>query len=201
MKEAFEAIYEKQAWGKDKGSGTGSSPQYCVDYLAYLRTIVGNYKYVIDLGCGDWQLYTGFRWPSTVHYVGIDIVAKRVDVNKILYGGDTVRFSACDFSQPYYMRLLCANYPRALILVKDVLQHWSDDEIAGWLEATAPLNWRTILAVNNWKHFRSPAKNGTPRDINNAYRWAPIDMRQHGFTEVMYYPAKGKFKQVTRIDK
>lgn len=198
MKDDFTAIYAKHAWGKDKGSGTGSSPRYCAAYLAWLRTVVdGNPGMrVLDLGCGDWQLYQGFDW-SSVDYRGVDIVGGVVQANTLVYGD---RFERADFNNPDTLWGLLRRHRPQLVLVKDVLQHWSDDELHVWLRAMCASNhWNTLVTVNNWRHFRTPAKDALPRDINNPYRWAPVDMvKRYGFNEVMYYPS-GKFKQVARI--
>lgn len=200
MKQIFEDIYTRQAWGKGKGSGTGSSPVYCALYLDYLRDLMraNHYERVLDLGCGDWQLYRGFSWGN-IRYTGVDVVERLVDLNEIVHGYGHRQFVCADFSDPRVLEWLVHEHSPQLIIVKDVLQHWPDEAVKAWLAAMLAYPWRTCIAVNNWQHHRSPHKNKLPRNVKNSYRWAPIDMRQWGFKDVLYYP-RGKFKQVARLD-
>jgi 2-polyprenyl-3-methyl-5-hydroxy-6-metoxy-1,4-benzoquinol methylase len=192
LKEDFTKIYQKEKWGKGKGSGTGSTPLYCQKYLKYLQSLLQPGMHVLDLGCGDWQLYRGFDWPA-LNYLGVDVVEMVVDENTRAH--PDFRFMCADFSQPPVMELLLSSTHRDIVLIKDVLQHWSDEEIIGWLSVVKQSSFGTLVTVNNWRHFRSPWKDNLPRDIDNPYRWAPIDMTKFGFEVVDYYPA-GKFKQI-----
>jgi len=194
MLEDFERIYATDKWGK--GSGTGSSPRYCQRYLAYLADLLPHVRTVLDLGCGDWQLYSGFSWQG-VEYTGVDIMKRLVVNNAVNHMTHT--FIQADFSRPAVLRGLFDNAGFDLVLLKDVAQHWNDVEIHVWLQAMLELPFKTLLVTNNWRHFRSPQRNSEPRSIDNPYRWAPIDFRRYGFKDVLYYP-RGKFKQVARLD-
>src|SRR4051812_40562633 len=134
MREAFERIYAKEAWGKGKGSGTGSSPVYCAAYLRYLGELLLTKRSVLDIGCGDWQLYKGFTWPARVHYVGVDIVETNVQRNTLVHSARNIEFVHTDVTVSKHTHALFEQYgPFDLVLVKDVLQHWSDNEITSWL--------------------------------------------------------------------
>jgi hypothetical protein len=179
----FERIYASNIWGK--GSGTGSSPAYCAEYLKYLRRILPKYGQVLDLGSGDGQLFAGFEFP--IPHIRVDVVPTLpIDIH-------------ADFANPDVLKTLPFT-PDTLVLVKDVIQHWPDSDIGPWLAAIKELPWRTLLVTNNWRYFRSPQKNGQPRDVTNRHRWSPVDMREYGFEVVMHYP-KGKFKQVAQLTK
>lgn len=194
IKEDFTKIYDKQKWGKGKGSGTGSSPVYAAKYLSYLSGLLTPSIHVLDLGCGDWQLYEKFDWKGA-HYVGVDIVEGVVKDNQEKHPDHL--FLCENFSDPDTIEHLLTHGDVFfnLILIKDVLQHWSDEEIDRWWERLKELSFGAIIAVNNWQYFRSPEKNGTVRDIKNQYRWAPVDMTKYGFKVVDYYP-RGRFKQI-----
>lgn len=199
MKEAFEKIYEKERWGKDKGSGTGSSPKYCEKYLAYLHGLLRTHSSVLDLGCGDWQLYQGFDWGAT-RYRGVDIVSSVVARNRLQYATPNINFHCANFNDPEVLAKAFTHNTTGydLVLCKDVLQHWSDVEITVWLRAIKKQQFKTLLVTNNWRHFRTPSKDAQPRNVDNQYRWSPINMARYaGFVDVLYYPA-GKYKQVAR---
>lgn len=195
MKEEFTKIYKRERWGKGQGSGTGSDPLYCRIYLDYLKSIIKPGMVVMDLGCGDWQLYRYFDW-SQVTYVGVDVVDHLIQANQEQHPEHCFLCENFNNLEVIEHLLLQGGVPVDLILIKDVIQHWSDDEIIPWIEMIKTLPFGMMVAVNNWKHFRSPYKNELPRDIDNSYRWAPIDMRQFGFTDVAYYP-QGKYKQIS----
>jgi 2-polyprenyl-3-methyl-5-hydroxy-6-metoxy-1,4-benzoquinol methylase len=196
MQDTFSNIYAKQVWGKGLGSGTGSSPQYCAKWLELLGAHLRQDIIVLDLGCGDWQLYKDFDWKGA-SYLGADVVSSVIEENRKNHPEH--EFAHVDFSDVGQLGILMAIRPE-LILIKDVLQHWSDEELVPWLDTfKAMLNYPcTVLTANNWKYHRTPEKNGGPRDVNNRYRWAPLDLTLHGFKEVAYYP-NGKFKQVCML--
>lgn len=194
MEADFTKIYDRNYWGG--GSGTGSRPKYCEMYLAYIKSLLRPGMVVLDLGCGDWQMYEGFDW-SGVEYFGVDIVRSVVQANIEKHRTENIYFMHSDFSQPIEIMSLCNVYTPDLILMKDVIHHWTDEEIQRFVEALKICNFGTMILTTDYKYFRSPWKNGMPRDLNNKYRWAPVDMTQYGFEHVMYFP-RGKYKQVLR---
>ena len=193
IQQRFENIYNSSTWRTQfgrtgSGSGTGSTPEYCARYLDYLHQIRPRYATVLDLGCGDWHLYRDFDWGS--RYTGVDIVPSVIAANRENHPEHTW---VCADILTYPIR-------HELVLLKDVAQHWTDDEIEQWIKRLRRSRFRTALVTNNWRHHRTPALNGTPRDINNKYSWAPVDFTKYGFKTVLYYP-QGKFKQVARLDR
>ena len=83
MKEKFTRIYDKELWGKGKGSGAGSSLFANKKYISFLEDFLksNNIKNVIDYGCGDWQFSQHINWEG-VNYLGLDIVDSVIDSNK-----------------------------------------------------------------------------------------------------------------------
>lgn len=202
MEELFTNIYKKNVWGMGSGTpnGGGSSPRYCEAYLNYLRGIIPD-QVVMDLGCGDWQLYDGFDWLVAKRYVGVDVVGYLINELREDFGGPSIEFVHADFSNPETFVNLTEVYKPDLVLVKDVFHHWATEEITRWLAVLPRAHWGTLLVASDWKHFRSPEKNALPRQsLDNKYHWAPIDLLPFGFEHVMFYP-RGKYKRLVKMEK
>ena len=89
----------------DGGSGPGSDPDKAQPYLKFVSEYIRihNVRSVLDLGCGDGRLAEATDWRGA-SYVGLDIKT----------GHDI---------------LTCKRPEADLVLVKDVLQHWSNAAI------------------------------------------------------------------------
>ena len=202
MLEEFTEIYDKERWGKGKGSGSGSSPNYCRKFVAYLNGIIHDeeIKTVLDLGCGDWQYAQMINWP---YYLGVDVVESVVQELLRKHKGD-YHFDCVDFQNPDNLKEIFGVDHYELVIIKDVFQHWTDNEILPFMETLMAQDWTTLILVNDWHYIRDKSKNdGRPRDLNNPWRWAPIDALEDSvlspwkFTlELNYYA-----KQVVRLDK
>ena len=83
MKNEFTNIYEKELWGKGKGSGDGSRLKFNVPYITFLENFLidNNIKSVIDFGCGDWQFSKYVNWGN-IDYLGLDVVDSVIENNK-----------------------------------------------------------------------------------------------------------------------
>lgn len=188
--QVFDQIYKSERWGKGKGSGTGSSPKYCAGWLEYISRVIPENSIVLDIGCGDHQLYAGFdltRW----HYVGVD--ASETAVALARGRSPTARLHHLAVQDPNLVLSLCA---ADFILLKDVMMHWETQEIHDFLTGLGD-NAPVIITANNHRYVRDPSKNGQPR-VLDRYSWAPIPnalLEEYGFKNVGYYPA-GKFKSI-----
>lgn len=193
----FEEIYTKERWGKGKGSGTGSDPEYCRKYLEFLSNFIyeNDIKSVLDIGCGDWQIYGNFDW-SRIEYTGCDISQVALDL-----AADRTERKLLKVKNIEEISDLVSIVEPDLILIKDVMQHWTDDEIKFFLDRLASTisGWKYVITSNNWKFHRDPSKNGQPR-ILDRYSWAPIPVDFPAFVDFGFKPAfrypKGGFKQV-----
>lgn len=198
----FQEIYERGAWGKNVGSGRGSDPTYCAPYLEYVRKLIdsGKYSSVLDVGCGDWQHSKLIDWRGLT-YLGVDMV------DAIFYKEEVpknVLFSSADVLKKGTLPLLFGMRNWDLVLVKDVMQHWSDDEIQIFLDEFVSLPWKTVVVVNDWRFVRVRSKNLEPRDINNPYSWAALPCTHKVLAPlklrvVSYYGRRRK--QMSRADK
>jgi len=158
----FEDIYERNLWGF--GSGHGSLPAVTKGYRDYLQNFMSlnNITSVVDYGCGDWQFSRYMDWTG-VEYLGIETVKSLVTENTNKFGTKTIKFAESP-SNP-------AKLPKAdLLLVKDVLQHLSKEDINKFLKHALP-KYKFALITNNT----------IPADIVNmdiptgAFR--PLDLR------------------------
>jgi 2-polyprenyl-3-methyl-5-hydroxy-6-metoxy-1,4-benzoquinol methylase len=197
LNKVFEQIYRKEVWGKGKGSGTGSSPEYCRDYLTYLNSAIFNGARVMDIGCGDHQLWAEFdlkKW----RYIGVDASEQALEMAANRYEQPPPLFLA---HTPAEIEGIAFNFEPHFILLKDVMMHWTDEEIDQFLDMlvkVAPT--ATIIASHNYKYFRKPSMNYEPRKLDR-YSWAPIPedhpaMVRHGFRGIRYYP-RGKYKLIS----
>jgi SAM-dependent methyltransferase len=125
--ETFQNIYRAKAWGDNGGpfcSGSGSrgpvSEQYCAFVLKFIRD--HHVQSIVDLGCGDFAVGKHIVEASGVRYTGIDVVPELIEHHKNTVHNPRVSFRCSDITT----ELLPA---ADLCLVRQVLQHLSNDEI------------------------------------------------------------------------
>nr|AEX62595.1 glycosyl transferase sugar-binding domain protein [Moumouvirus Monve] len=122
-KDIFENIYNTSTWGN--GSGPGSNPSYNREYIEVLKKLFDDLdiKSITDIGCGDWQFsrYIDF---GNINYLGIDVVPHLIEINTKLFGKENIKFKHMDIINN-------SNQVENtdLIILKDVVQHWSTKTI------------------------------------------------------------------------
>ena len=128
LKATFQEIYSTKSWG-DNGapfcSGQGSSgpvsTQYCDAVIGFIRD--HQIRSVVDLGCGDFAVGRRIVEATGVDYIGIDVVPELIEHHVQTVNLPRVTFRLADItSDPLPSGDLC--------LVRQVLQHLSNDEIA-----------------------------------------------------------------------
>lgn len=128
LKATFQEIYSTKSWG-DNGtpfcSGQGSrgpvSTQYCDAVVEFIRA--HEVRSVVDLGCGDFVVGRQIVEATGVEYIGIDVVPELIEHHIQRVNLPNVSFRLADItSDPLPTADLC--------LVRQVLQHLSNDEIA-----------------------------------------------------------------------
>lgn len=126
--EVMDSIYKKKVWGGRKYdfySGQGSHLPKIVDpYVRKMVQFLGAFDpklTVCDLGCGDFNV--GKRLvDSAVKYTGVDIVPELITRNKERFKDSKLEFSC--------RNIVTDDLPMSdCILVRQVLQHLSNDEI------------------------------------------------------------------------
>jgi SAM-dependent methyltransferase len=122
--EIFDDVYRNDLW--KGGSGAGSREDLTRDYRALLQQFITRNAIasVVDVGCGDWQFTRHMDW-SGVDYTGVDASAVVLE-NTQEFSQPGVRFLHADATRDPLP-------PADLLLVKDVLQHWSNADIMAFL--------------------------------------------------------------------
>jgi len=173
MEEAFTEIYKKNKWGD--GSGSGSNMTH--DNKKYIETLEGilkeyKIKRVCDVGCGDWKFSQHVDWGET-SYLGIDCVKSVIDENKKKFKKKRIRFQ----HKALDTKFIPEGYD--LIILKDVIQHWEDEDILNFVQAVVDKN-KYVFLTNGYKFMRSPEKNKLKkRNIQNPYRYHPVDVEKY----------------------
>jgi SAM-dependent methyltransferase len=121
----FNKHYRKDAW-IGGGSGSGSTPEFTISYREFLADFLKkrSIRSVVDLGCGDWQFSRLIDW-SGINYTGIDVstIARK---NIKMFAKPGIRFIEMNGASP--------DLPTAdLLIMKDVIQHWSNEDIEKFL--------------------------------------------------------------------
>ena len=192
MQNKFTEIYQKKIWGN--GSGAGSSLKYNKQYVSFLQDFfrTNNITSITDIGCGDWQFSQYINFDG-IFYTGIDVVDSVIKANEN-YRRTNVRFVCRDI---YDINSIREYTDVDLILIKDVLQHWSDQEVDTFLEQITQTKAKNILITRAYKHFRDKEKTVYPRDINNRYSFAPLDLMHERYARYNFKKVfKYKFKEV-----
>lgn len=162
MKQQFSDIYARNTW--KFGSGVGSLVKHNKGYIKFLQQFLKTHNIgsVVDFGCGDWQFSRYIDW-GMLSYQGFDIVDSVIDNNQAHYATNRIQF-----------RVFSGNaddLPNAdLLIIKDVLQHWSTDAIQKFLPA---LNRYKYGLLTNCVDLHGQTIN---RDINDS-EFRPLDLR------------------------
>lgn len=120
-------------------SGPGSTKEYSEPYREFLEDFIAKHdiRSILDLGCGDFEIMRHVDISGAVWYVGIDCIIERVQANRTIAAhlvGCGPRTFACDDA-----RTIDPSYVLGfdLVLMKDVLQHWSSSEVQAWINRYA----------------------------------------------------------------
>jgi 2-polyprenyl-3-methyl-5-hydroxy-6-metoxy-1,4-benzoquinol methylase len=177
MEEAFTEIYEKNIWGGGSGSGSNMTRNN-QKYIDILHGIIkdNELKTICDVGCGDWEFSHNIDFGDA-SYIGIDCVKSVISENQRKYGSSKITFQK-NLVGPDYIP---EGYD--LVILKDVIQHWTDEDIMKYLPMILDRNAYVFL-TNGFKFMRDPKKNSLPkRDISNRYRYHPVDIAKYPLSE------------------
>jgi len=127
VEETFSTIYRTKGWGDDGGrfcSGSGSWGKAADDYCKFAIDFIKKHdvKSVVDLGCGDFAIGKRIVEATGVDYTGIDVVPELIEHHRATSSSPRVTFRCANIvSDPLP--------PAELYLVRQVLQHLSNDEV------------------------------------------------------------------------
>ena len=131
-----------------------------------------NVNTICDIGCGDWRFSQFVNWGDCI-YTGIDCVKSVIDKNKQSFTTDTINFHHKALDEMYVPK----GYD--LIILKDVIQHWEDEDILKFLQLVIDNN-KYVFLTNGYKFMRDSNKNKlTKRNIQNQYRYHPVDISKY----------------------
>lgn len=170
--QVFSQIYDRNSWGR--GSGPGSSPENTKSYRIVLQHHINdksNIQSIVDLGCGDWQIMSLIQIPENKKYLGLDVVPSVIERNKAEYRKENVDFQLIqDLSE----------IPSGdLLIVKDVIQHWPNEQIHEFVKTVLP-KFKYALITNCFQAHWGNLQGLYNQDIQiGDYR--PIDLTDAPF--------------------
>jgi hypothetical protein len=136
-------IYEQNLWGgnsSDFYSGEGShNPAIVQPYIDVVSSFLKSFDEpltVCDLGCGDFNVGKELV-QFAAHYHAVDIVPALIERNKTLFQADNLSFLCLDVAVDELPKGDCA-------LVRQVLQHLSNDEVKQILQKLSNFNYVII---------------------------------------------------------
>ena len=159
MEEIFTNIYENKIWGDSNNnnyrgtSGGGSDIDYNKDtYIPFLKKFIADNKIknVVDLGCGDFRCGPLIYDDLDVSYTGYDAYKNVIEYNSTQHALPKYSFIHLDF---------CSNKENIidgeLCILKDVIQHWSLDNIYSFLDYLVDhKKFKYILICNCCNQFQ-----------------------------------------------
>ena len=198
--EIFENIYDKRIWAPNANtplSGAGSSNNYNKVYMSFLQNFIDdkkhNIKRILDLGCGDWTFTKNIDFTGR-EYLGLDVVSSVINKNIKKYQTNNIRFKQVDITNTSKLKKYL-DYD--LFIFKDILQHWSDQDITKVLDFLVKHKKpKYILIVNGKNNFKHQT-----RDVNNYYHYSNLNfkyppLKKYRIKHLFNY----KFKEVGLIE-
>ena len=138
MEAVFTNVYENKLWGDNAAaeyngsSGEGSNIDYNNNlYIPFLKKFItdNNIKNIVDLGCGDFKCGKLIYDDMDVLYTGYDAYNKIINYHSNNYSPPKYSFKHLDFCN-YKENIITGD----LCILKDVIQHWSLDNIYNFLD-------------------------------------------------------------------
>jgi SAM-dependent methyltransferase len=150
--ETFGKVYQTKAWGENGEpfcSGSGSRGPVAELYCAFVIKFIRDHQVqsVVDLGCGDFAVGKRIVEASGVRYTGIDVVPELIEHHKSTVHDPRVSFQCADITNDPLP-------PADLCLVRQVLEHLSNDEIAKVLANLGNFS-RTLISEGVPVHAKS----------------------------------------------
>jgi hypothetical protein len=176
MEQTFTNVYESKTWGNNYideysgSSGPGSELNYNKNnYVPFLKKFItdNNIKNIVDLGCGDFVCGKIIYDDLDILYTGYDTYKKVIEYNSKQYALPKYSFNHLDF---------CNNKENIvngeLCILKDVIQHWSLDNIYTFLDYLVEhKKFKYILICNccSQKQDNTDIRNGDFRTLSCEY--------------------------------
>src|SRR5580693_86711 len=176
--EIFARLYGDGRWGDEH---PGSTLEATRPYRAFVEQFIVEHgvRSVLDAGCGLASYPRAIDWKGA-RYVGLDVVTEVVERNRS-------RFPGVEFVRGDARRLDAdAGGGFDLLLVKDVLQHWSLESVCAFLAQPALASFEHVLiahcdderganadvADGEWRPLNLLARPGAWQDARGVFRYA-----------------------------
>jgi len=144
LTEVFSGIYEAETW-TDKlpgmpRSGRGSLYEWSRSVAEFVDH-APDVQSIVDVGCGDLTYMSQIArvTDGTIRYVGYDIVPALIAEHRRLPWG---QFRVGDVTAPGFRA------DADLVIVKDVLFHLEDAQVAAALDNLASSSWRYLILTS-----------------------------------------------------
>jgi hypothetical protein len=186
MEQIFTNVYENKIWGDNQkneyngSSGGGSEIDYNENtYVPFLKKFIKdhNIQHIVDFGCGDFKCGKLIYDDLDIRYTGYDVYKKIIDYNSKQYSLPKYSFTHLDF---------CNNKESIMngdmCILKDVIQHWSLDNIYHFLDYLVENKKFKYILICNCCH-----QNQDNTDISNG-NFRPLSC--HYFPLKKYNPIK-----------
>ena len=150
-----------------QSSGSGSNLDYTRPYIEWLRGFIRDREIqtIVDLGCGDFRCGPSIYDGLGVAYIGLDVYRPLVDSLQIEY--PDFQFGHLDVFDGIHQ------IPTGdLCILKDVLQHWSNQDIQFFLDRlirSKKFRWILVCNCAQQKHVKN-IKTGYHRQLSAAFR-------------------------------
>jgi hypothetical protein len=193
MEQCFTNVYENNLWGNNiiagynGSSGDGSDIEYNKDsYVPFLKMFItnNNIKNIVDLGCGDFRCGKLIYDDLDVLYTGYDAYQKVIDFNSTQFPLSKYSFKHLDF---YGDKHNIIN--GELCVLKDVIQHWSLDNIYRFLDyLIESKKFKYILICNccNQTQDDTDIQTGNWRPLSCEY----LPLKKYNPTKLYTYRSK-----------
>jgi len=193
MEDVFTRIYEYRCWGNNNNteyngsSGSGSDINYNKEnYIPFLKKFItdNNIKNIVDLGCGDFRCGKLIYDDLDIIYTGYDAYKKVVDYNSKQHLLPKYSFKHLDF---------CNNKESIIdgdmCILKDVIQHWSLDNIYKFLDYLVECKKFKYIWICNCcdqKQHDIDINNGGWRELSCDY----LPLKKYNPTKLYNYHSK-----------
>ena len=142
MEKLFTDYYEQNLWGDpESASGPGSTIAHTEgtrQYISHILSTLG-IKTMLDAPCGDYN-WMRFTKRDGVSYIGGDIVARMIGINRIAYGDQHTKFVQMDITKDPLPDV-------DLMMVRDCLMHFSNEDIFKFLDNFSKSNIKYLLTT------------------------------------------------------
>lgn len=192
----FTSIYETKTWGNDGNiqysgsSGGGSLPVKNIEYICFLKKFIidNGIKSVVDVGCGTFMLGPIIFSDELNHikYIGYDAYSRLIEKHSLDYkykpNFSFVHLDGCHNPDKIQDSDLC--------IIKDVLQHWTTNEIYSFMDYIIANNkFKYILICNCANQFDDNLESDN-QHRSHALSAKYLPLRKYNPTIVLTYNEK-----------